>query len=310
MALAAAHERHQALAAEAACLHGIEAVDRPTSEAGSAVRVAAWNAERLKHVEAAAELLRVVEADVILLTEVDCGMARSGNRHTVADLAVQLSMSFRFAVEFVELGLGDPAERAAHAGAINDGGLHGAAILSRVPLSADRLVRLGDDGAWFDGSRKGERRVGGRIGLAADVALAGGPLTLCAIHLESHSDAAHRANQMRTLLGSLGRASPAVVAGDLNTKKAGSGAVMDEAAPSDEPLFAAARQAGFGWQSANAPGPTQRLRPHEPPVPLLRLDWMLVRDVAASRPLTIPAVGRDGTVLADHDVLVADLELR
>src|SRR5687767_13761432 len=48
----------------------------------SPLRLAAWNAERLKYGAASAQLLAALDLDIILLSESDIGMARSGNRHT------------------------------------------------------------------------------------------------------------------------------------------------------------------------------------------------------------------------------------
>src|SRR5262245_58412698 len=82
-ALDADDHAHRRLFDEAACLHEIEVGGTAAIlEAPRSLRVIAWNAERLKHVEASADLLVRAEPDVILLSEVDHGMARSGNRHT------------------------------------------------------------------------------------------------------------------------------------------------------------------------------------------------------------------------------------
>ena len=77
-----------------------------------------------------------IGADVVLLTELDVGMARSGNRHTVRELARTMGAGYAFGVEYVELGLGDDREKAWHAGESNAVGLHGNAILSKAPLDA------------------------------------------------------------------------------------------------------------------------------------------------------------------------------
>lgn len=299
---------HARLAREARCLHVIEAGGAASRPAPERLRVVAWNAERLKHGEASAAVLAPLDADVLLLTEVDRGMARSGNRHTVRDLADALGMGWRYAVEFIELGLGDGRETAAHAGQTNVDGLHGAAILSRVPLEAERLIRLGDDGAWFDGSRKDQRRVGGRIALAADVRLGGVPVRLVAVHLESHSDAAHRAAQTRLLTDASAPAPALLLAGDFNTKEAGGCDGALPAAVADEPLFAVLAEGGFTWADANALGPTQRLHPYQEPRPLLRLDWAFTRGLRARKAMTVAALAADGTVLSDHEILVCDLE--
>ena len=99
-------------------------------------------------------------------------MARTGNRHTIADLAAALGAGYVFAVEFVELDLGDARERGWFAGETNDAGLHGAGFVSARPLLDPRLLRLENSGRWFDGAF-GERRVGGRIAVMAALEIAG-----------------------------------------------------------------------------------------------------------------------------------------
>ena len=56
--------------------------------------VFSWNAERLKYARPSQALLGSVLPDIALLTEVDIGMARSGNRHTVRDLAEPLDSGY------------------------------------------------------------------------------------------------------------------------------------------------------------------------------------------------------------------------
>jgi len=75
--------------------------------------------------------------------QLDIGMARSGNRHTVAELAVALGMGYAYGIEFIELGLGDEREEEWHKDERNAAGFHGNAILSRYPLNDFALIRLG-----------------------------------------------------------------------------------------------------------------------------------------------------------------------
>ena len=101
-------------------------------------RILFWNAERGKFPKEAATLLETLDADALLLCELDVGMARSGQRHTPADLAERLGCGYAFGVEFIELGLGDRAEQSLYRGGENAAGLHGAAILSpHHPCRAD-----------------------------------------------------------------------------------------------------------------------------------------------------------------------------
>ncbi|NKB79971.1 hypothetical protein HED49_20590 [Ochrobactrum daejeonense] len=104
-------DEHDRLAAKLPALASIEVNRIPDDRTitRETLLVAAWNAERLKYREASAERIQATGADIVLLSEADIGMARSGNRHTVADLARDLGMSYAYGVEFVEMGLGDSA---------------------------------------------------------------------------------------------------------------------------------------------------------------------------------------------------------
>ena len=154
--------------AEMACLEQIEQVAAPVKDmpALTSARIVFWNAERLKYMTPSIAILANLDADAYLLCELDFGMARSRNIHTTADLARALNAGYAFAVEFVELGLGDARERSGHKGENNAGGLHGAGLVSCRPMTRPRLVRLETTGRWFDGEF-GERRVGGRMAVMA-----------------------------------------------------------------------------------------------------------------------------------------------
>jgi endonuclease/exonuclease/phosphatase family metal-dependent hydrolase len=317
--------RHDALAAEIAALNAVEY--RPPHAdhlLGERLRIAAWNAERLKFGSASAALFAALQPDVVLLTEVDIGMARSGNRHTVAELAVALGMGYAYGIEFVELGLGDEREEEWHRGQHNLAGFHGNAILSRYPLNDFALIRLDQGGRWF-GERpdlaKGpaQRRIGGRMALAAR--LADGDLVTVTVHLESDSTALDRAAQTERLLSALqlryGQV-PMVIGGDCNTAALPAGDSQHAPmAPSwaqrcdvFEPMFAALAEHGFAWADANDMAPTQRQRPDgKPTPPFRRLDWLFTRDLEASAARTVAAVDPTGNAISDHEALVVDLAL-
>ena len=305
------------------CLHAIEVAESPASVAAVAsARVVFWNAERLKYPAASAALLAAASADVLLLCEVDVGMARSDNRHTVADLAAQLATGYTFGAEFVELGLGDARERAWHAGELNRSGLHGGAILSRHGLQHHAMVRLETSGRWFDG-RFGERRVGGRIALMAEIPIAGIPVLLVAAHYESHSDPADRLELTRTLLDAVDTCAPGrpvLIAGDFNTNTL---ALADKDRPAivatalavepdrlvapmqHEPMFDLLQRRGYGWESCNvAMAPTQRTRPDGTPAPPFgKIDWLFARGLRCTDPAIIAATAPDGTAISDHEAL-------
>jgi endonuclease/exonuclease/phosphatase family metal-dependent hydrolase len=286
-------------------------------------RVAFWNAERGKYLDASAKLLRGLDAAAYLLCELDLGMARSGQAHTVRELALRLGAGYAFGVEFLELGLGDAWERGWHAGQTNEAGLHGAAILSPYPLERPALVRLESDGRWFDGAN-GERRLGGRIALLATLWIEGRPVTLVDVHFESHSDPPGRAAQMRRLLDAIdtyAEGRPALIGGDFNTSTASRGwargtgqkPVLPDERLLDpvpfEPLFEVAAARGYDWRACNALGvPTQRTRPDgTPPPPFGKIDWFFSHGLRVSDPRTVPAVDDAGVAISDHEILVVTI---
>jgi endonuclease/exonuclease/phosphatase family metal-dependent hydrolase len=290
------------------------------------LRLAAWNAERLKYGEASAALMRGLDLDILLVSETDVGMARSGNRHTTADLAAALDMGYAYGVEFVELGLGDDREREWHKGQRNRVGLHGNAILSRLPLHDLNLIRLDTGGRWFadrvNGKPTGvQRRLGGRMALGGRIATDDGDFVVVSLHLESDSDPNDRAQQMTRLLsainGCYGNARM-VIGGDCNTAALPE---VDPARPEDarawfhrcgayEPLFDVMQQGGFGWRTANDMAATQRMRPDGYPVPpFRRIDWLFTRSLTASSPRTIAAVDENDAAISDHDVVMVELAI-
>lgn len=287
------------------------------------VKIAFWNAERCKYLDASAELVRASGADVLLMAEADRGMARSGNQHTARALAERLGWYYVWGVEFVELGLGDRRERQWHQGETNTEGLHGNAILSRFPLRDPALVRLSDGATWFAEPADGQRRVGGRMGLAAKLRIGGRDTVVVAVHIESRSSPEERAHQIDSLLQTIDIAygdGPVIVGGDFNTctlvrpaeNTQENRAALAEIEPSRfaspipfEPLFEIARVYGYAWEENNLHGhPTQRTRRDGTPAPPLgKLDWFLTRDIKASDPSVVAATSTDGEAISDHDMI-------
>ncbi|MEZ5647401.1 MAG: endonuclease/exonuclease/phosphatase family protein [Alphaproteobacteria bacterium] len=309
-------------------LHLIETVPpltapRPLS---TTLRIAFWNAERCKYLEPTISLLARSGADVILLAEMDVGMARSGQRHTIREIATHLGQGYIYGVEFVELDLGDARERQWHKNQENRDGFHGGGILSPYDLQKPAMIRLESTGDWFDGKR-GERRIGGRMAIAAKLLIGNTSVALVSAHLESHSDPQERAEQMKILLAALevyhGNG-PAIIGGDFNTSTLGHESLTTEQRLSLttenptrftdpvkwEPLFDIAKASGFDWQVANAPGPTQRTRPDGTPKPPFgKIDWIFTRGLNAQDPEIVPAVDSTGIAISDHDLLAVTVSL-
>lgn len=268
------------------------------------ISVAAWNVERCLFPQQTAHHLAAVAPDVVLLSEVDHGMARTRQRHTAAEIAAELGMTYAFGVEFLELGLGGVTERAFCTDDFNALGWHGNAILSCVPFEAVMMVRLCDHGHWFSGAPDAvdpeQPRVGGRMALAAIVPSVGGKICVVSTHLESNADAAHRHGQFDILLNALDSFAPGLpvlIGGDLNTG--------NSAPPYDdwraETLFDLGRARGYDWEFT-ADGMTTRaslITPH--PTRKLKLDWLAGRGLTCTEKGILSSISSDGTVLSDHD---------
>jgi len=302
-------------------LRQVEAVGAPRRQSiDGPARVVAWNVERLRHIDAITETLKHQNADVALLCEVDRGMARTQNTDRIADLATRLAQPYLYAVEFLELGLGDLNEQEWHKGENNALGFHGAALVSDVAMQKPFLIRLDDRGSWFDGVLH-ERRVGGTIALGAKVMVMGKPVTMVSAHLESNCDPATRGHDMRGMLEKIERIAPGeavVLGGDFNSSTGGiddwrdrdawRAKMLDEptrlTSPEPyEPQFAAAKEFGYDWHACNVMGvATQRFVPGRARTHH-KLDWFFTRGLVATDPAIIPAVQADGSPSSDHECL-------
>jgi endonuclease/exonuclease/phosphatase family metal-dependent hydrolase len=284
-------------------------------------RIAFWNVERLRHIDAITSTLQGLEADVTLLCEVDRGMARTRNRDGIVELAGSLDQAYLYAVEFVELGLGDRNEQVIHAGENNTEGFHGAALLSAAEMANPFLIRLDARGDWFDGTH-GERRIGGTIALGAKIAISGQWVTMVSVHLESHCDPdirGHEMERMLQIIETIALGEPVILGGDFNTSTAPFAKRRDDPAAwlnqlareTDrltrperyEPLFEAAREYGYEWQNCNvAEKPTQRFAEGSTRLPA-KLDWFFTRGMEVSEARIVEAVRPDGQPSSDHEAL-------
>ena len=150
-----------------------------------------------------AELVRRVEADVVLLQEVDRGTERSGRVDQLARLerATGLRGAFGKTLDY-------------------QGGDYGIAILSRWPIAADTLVRLPVEPP--------QERAGGsyepRGALHAVIDAPGGLLHVVNTHMDAGADDAYRIQEARTVrrIAETARADAArvLVGGDFNAEPA------------------------------------------------------------------------------------------
>lgn len=189
---------------------------RSLARARPQYRFVAWNLERGIQYNGQLEALRsdpyLSEADALLLTETDVGMARSRNRAVAQELARELGLHYAFAPCYLNLAKGAGVERD-HSGE-NELGLHGNAILSRYPIQNVRLVHLKNGKDKMSGR---EKRLGQQTAVVADIEFPNLPVTVASIHLDAQSTQRHRHDQMRDVLDALAIDRPTVIGGDWNT---------------------------------------------------------------------------------------------
>lgn len=306
-------EAHSALMASVPAFNAVELGGRAEAiSLACSLPVVAWNVERcLFPEETAAHLARIAPA-IVLLSEVDNGMARTGQRHTAAVMAKALGMVYLFGVEFHELGLGGPTERGFCQNDFNAKGWHGNAILSSVPFERTAMFRLDNNGHWFaadsGAADPDQPRVGGRMALAAVVPTVNGPLCVVSTHLESNSDAPYRQQQFSHLLEAIDGFAPGIpvlIGGDLNT---------GNHLPPDfdwrrESLFSLAEKQGYTW-AFNADGPTTRpslITPH--PDRVMKLDWFAARNLSCQGSGILSSQTISGKPLSDHDCIWCHIDI-
>jgi endonuclease/exonuclease/phosphatase family metal-dependent hydrolase len=190
----------------------------PRPESGF-VRAVTWNIERGNRLDATLAFLAENEAiracDVLLLNEVDIGMARSGNRNVAAEIADRLGFEYVFGNSYLCLGHGDA--RDGQSAAANEVGLHGNTILSRWPLVRAENVSVAVTRDKFESS---EKRLGHKKALWAEVDAPIGRLAVVSAHLDPYASPEQRVRQLADVLRTIESRqieAPVLLGGDLNT---------------------------------------------------------------------------------------------
>ena len=193
--------------------------DAHSGSVAGAVRATAWNIERGKQlpgiVRALKQHLVLRASDVLLLTELYYGMARTANAHVARDLALALGMNYAFASCYLALNKGSGVE--VEVEGENERGLHGNALLSRYPLRRTHALSLPNGKDKMAGK---EKRLGQQRAVVADIAHPAGEFRAVSLHLDAHSTQRHRHRQMRLVLDhleSLTPRLPVLIGGDWNT---------------------------------------------------------------------------------------------
>jgi endonuclease/exonuclease/phosphatase family metal-dependent hydrolase len=244
-----------------------------------------WNIDRGKHLDDIKEQIRRRTPDLCIFQEVDLGARRTHGYDVAKQLAETFSMNYVFGPEFQELGQGTAEDPA----------YHGQALLTTWTVRSSRLIRFEhQSGFWkprrllISGLPLLQRREGGRVALVAELDIAGKPLVVYNLHLESKGTEQLRSEQLQEVLEDAGRypaETPVIVAGDLNTFVFHSH------------LIPQLRAAGF----RSALG-ERRIRTH---VILGQLDWVFVRgsiDYEGGQVLRVPG--------SDHFPISVDVRFR
>jgi len=178
----------------------------------------AWNIERGIRFDGIAYALKnhadLKDKDVLLLTELDYGMARSGNRFVARELAGALNLNYAFAPVYIALQKGSGVETEAEGE--NSKSIHGLAMLSKWPMKNVHAVALpnGKDKMWGK-----EKRLGHLRALIAVIDHPAGAFRSVTVHLDAHCSRAHRHRQMKIILDHIDTLPeiPTLIGGDWNT---------------------------------------------------------------------------------------------
>lgn len=191
----------------------------PVTRSASTIRTTAWNIERGSQLEGILRVLRehprLKGSELLLLTELDYGMARSGNRDVAGEIASALKLNYAFVPCYLSLVKGSGLEY--HVEGENSLALHGNALFSRFPVREVHAIALPNG---KDKMRGKEKRLGQQRAVAAIVDHPSGSLWAVSLHLDAHSTQRHRYRQMQLVLDHLEGLRPrlpVLIGGDWNT---------------------------------------------------------------------------------------------
>lgn len=182
------------------------------------VSAIAWNIERGNIYEGIVDALKnhdnLKDKDLLLLTELDYGMARSKNRFVAQDLARELKLNYAFAPVYIALQKGSGVE--SDAMGENTKSLHGLSIFSKYPIKNAHTVDLPNGKDKMNGK---EKRLGYLRALVAEIEHPAGKFRAVTVHLDVHCSRRHRALQMKMILEHLETLPklPTIIGGDFNT---------------------------------------------------------------------------------------------
>ena len=124
--------------------HSSETSKHRIAALGRGIAAAAWNIERGIMFDGIVDALKhhdeLKDKDALLLTELDHGMARSGNRFVARELAERLGLNYAFAPVYIALQKGSGVEAAMEGE--NTLSIHGLAMFSKWPMRNVHAIPL------------------------------------------------------------------------------------------------------------------------------------------------------------------------
>lgn len=298
---------HEEILASLECMNTV----RKGGSAGDAAplafpfTVAAWNMERCLFPLESTDKLRKTAAPLVLLSEMDEGMARTGQTEPTAIIAGELGMEYAYGVEFLELSLGSEIERSYCKDNFNEKGFHGNGLMSSAGLKDPFVFRLPGENRWFNDDSE-QPRVGERCAVGATIETQAGSFVAVSVHLESVADGPYRERQMSALMDAVEAYAPGLpilIGGDLNTGNHSGGDYRTDT------LFAMAEARGFEChggpldQTSTRPSLITRF-----PERAMKLDWIVTRGLKIAESHLVSSLNDEGKPLSDHDIIVCSVE--
>lgn len=182
------------------------------------ITAVAWNIERGRIFEGILDALKnhdqLRSKELYLLTELDYGMIRSGNRFIAQEIARELELNYAFAPVYIALQKGSGIESEFEGE--NRQSIHGLSIFSRFPMKNIHAVDLPNGKDKMIGK---EKRLGYLRALIADIEHPAGTFRAVTVHLDVHCSRKHREKQVRIVLDHLAKLPelPTIFGGDFNT---------------------------------------------------------------------------------------------
>jgi len=279
---------------------------------GRTFKVLSWNLREGSKLDELWSIPHFRSADILLLNEVDMGMARSGNRHLAREIADHLGYSYAYVVDYLEDTIGTHRQRKQCRGRVNDYGFSGKAIISRYPLLNVRGIRLPET---YSTLRDTRRRIGSSVVLMADIRTSQGQMTLAVVQLSGRGNPLFRRLQMSVMMDRLPLLQPCLIGGDFNTHTLDGSRSWSygnipwyfmqdtqrfKTPQRYEPLFKFMMESGFRFSYFNDHKATWHA-PYMGSLLKSRLDWFCGSSLIPLHSESVPALDDKGRRIIDRD---------